>query len=181
MSAAGDDNRCGPRSLTICGEALGVVESAARIETCLPPTGQPFSLKEIQQAARQLGLDTRAVQWTAAPADFTWGTAAAVLPIQRPGQSPHFVALLAVHGEAMTLLDDPHPPVVISATDLRTRWGWDGSALYIARDSAAWREVLPRSRTSGSLLLYVAGAGCLGVGLFKSLRTDTNDEEPMHG
>ena len=157
-------NRCGPYSLQVClwqfdGESL-----AARVDEILPPTGRETSLAELKAAAESLGMAAEAIRWRDQPPALSRRDAPAVIPVIYPEGRRHFVALLeCCNGQALCL-DFPHRPGWVTFQELRDRWGWDGTALHIARD----RRTLDNLTSTDDRWLWLTLAAALGAfGLMK--------------
>lgn len=107
----------------------------------LPPTGSQYSLGSLTRTCDELGVAWRALHWEKNPPPIEFGSAPAVIPIVLDDGRSHFIALLACRKDAFLIQDFPASPAWISASDLRSRWRWDGTALHVSRDRERLNEL----------------------------------------
>jgi prepilin-type N-terminal cleavage/methylation domain-containing protein len=157
---------CGPLALSICAGAVGQHLSLDEISTGASDGETEASLLQLKHAAERTGLTTLAVKWTGDVPHIPAGKAPAVLPVALPTGNRHFIALLESTGDALLIVDFPGTPVWATAAGLRQYAQWDGTALHVARDATALRDL--RTATSPwprlVALVVLAGAACLIVG-----------------
>lgn len=135
-------NRCGPRALAVCFNALDRTVTDDEIIELLPRTGIESSLAELKTAAERLGFSTCAIRWTKSPPAFRVGTTAAIIPIRTRTKSLHFVAMLACDANSVTLIDDPYGPTRLSIRHLREKLAWDGTALHLGPDPKSLEHIV---------------------------------------
>lgn len=127
------DNKCGLYCLQVCGDAVGVDRSTQDWAVLLPHSGENVSLLELQSAARTAELHATAINWKGDPADFRWGEAAGIIAVINRAGRQHFLAVVESRSDDLLIVDFPHGPTWASAVDLRERFDWDGTVLYVAR------------------------------------------------
>lgn len=134
-------SECGPISLHVCASLTGI---DVRYETILSTVGEVSprsgtSLSQLRQAADRLGMHSVAARW---PDSVPNGLSApAIVPITLPNGQRHFVAVDHFENDVALLIDIPHRPVWVTAADLRQKYKWDGTMLYLSRNVAAIRDV----------------------------------------
>jgi prepilin-type N-terminal cleavage/methylation domain-containing protein len=152
--------RCGQVALWTCLAAMSDHMSLGQIEEVLPVTKDGVSLFELQLTAQRLGFRTAALQWNdQLPA--TLAQAPAILPIRHPLGGPHFVAVIERREDRVLVVDFPDRGAWTTESVLRTRAGWNGFALHVARSD---RDLAALSSSTGPRIPLLTAAGVF-VGL----------------
>jgi ABC-type bacteriocin/lantibiotic exporter with double-glycine peptidase domain len=135
-------------------------------EDLLPSSHAPFSLADLERAARQIGLDALAVQWDdLQAADLSCACILHVRHSESSTEPDHFVTCFGSDRSAVLLADYPKMPVWVSREKLHRHWS--GTALYLGRpgdpqlNRLRWQiRLAALRRPVGALLLFgcVAGA-----------------------
>jgi len=131
----------------------------------LPEQNAPYSLAELDEAGRTIGLNTYLVKWSAkTTARFN---CPAVLYIRGSRLSPsadHFIACLGESGDKLCVVDFPRKPQLVDRERVFTRW--DGEVLYLETKAGM---AIPRLRREllwvqiGFVLRWGLGVICSGT------------------
>jgi ABC-type bacteriocin/lantibiotic exporter with double-glycine peptidase domain len=164
-AAASDVKReqCGKYSLSLAANYLNGEHGQEVWDQLLPSDRAPFSLADLESAARQAGLDTLLVQWAdPSAADLRDVCILHVKASESSVQPDHFVTCFGTDRSAVLLGDYPNTPSWVSRDKLRRYWS--GTALYIGRpgDLARLRWQMrwaAARRPLGVLVMVVAAVG----------------------
>lgn len=120
---------CGRYALSLVAGFLDDREPGPDWESGLPSDAAPFSLSQLEAAAKQAGFEAASVHWPdPSAADLS---IPCVLHVKPPGGSDHFIACFGSRGDNVLIGDYPGwPKFVPRATLLRI---WSGHALYLGR------------------------------------------------
>jgi prepilin-type N-terminal cleavage/methylation domain-containing protein len=161
--------RCGLLSLAACGDSLGLQVPLEEWAARLPDSGRNCTLADLERAARDGGLCTTGARWDAELWRFRLGESAAILPVVGTGERGHFVAVVESRGDQLLVVDFPGPSRWMFAPDLRERFGWDGTALHVARTEAAIAAIDRDLQRWPGVVLALAAA-LFGASLFVQYR-----------
>jgi len=132
----GDLNRCGAHALTTCLRFIDIDAATAQVDALAGGRGDQTSLLDLQRAAEQLSAKTTALRWSRPIPGEALINAPAVLPIRFHNGLRHFVAAVDCQSGRYLTADFPHGWQWMTDKELRTKFGWDGTALHVARDPA---------------------------------------------
>jgi ABC-type bacteriocin/lantibiotic exporter with double-glycine peptidase domain len=127
---------CGRHAIALVTSFVTGEEPSQVWDHLLPVDRAPFSLSELEQAAREAGFDTALVRWS----DFN----AAVLDCpcilyiktsRYSAQPDHFIACLGSKDSAVCLADYPRWPSWVARENLRDVWS--GVVLYVDRPGSS--------------------------------------------
>jgi len=127
-----DRNVCGRVSLMCVLHFVSGKSYDLELQRLLPDERAPFSIAEIEVAARTLGFETRLVKW-ATPSQATFPCAAVVhVRTKTASANPdHFVACYGESAGGLCIGNFPAQPFVISRSQFNEFWS--GYALYVHR------------------------------------------------
>lgn len=173
--------RCGAYALQLCVEGLGVPNGAARIEELLGGKNPPYSLADIKEAARALGLKPVALRWNTAPTLIDFHEAPAILPIVLPNGRRHFIVVFGFRKEGNLLVADfPHAPRWTTVSVLRERAHWDGTALHVCNDAAVAEKLQRQTQPRWDALFPITG-GIILLTLALCVNRGRNRQRPHRG
>lgn len=134
-----DRNVCGRVSLMAVLHFVSGQSFAEELERLLPDDQAPFSLAQLDSAAKSLGFQTRLMHWNSkSQAEFP---CPAVVHVRARGTSVspnHFIACFGETPQGLCVCDFPLEPFSVSRQDFNDYW--QGHSLYI--DSAAGRRLM---------------------------------------
>jgi len=125
---------CGPVAMWLVLEELSVSQPLENILANMPRHGTDASFAELATFAETLGLACRAVEWEEIPQQ-VGNDCPAIIPVVTSEQRRHFITLLAAKGGSLKVQDFPSSARWVTETSLRQQFGWDGTALHVARRS----------------------------------------------
>lgn len=125
-----DKNICGPLALTAAAEYVGRPDLFEKIFIALPPNGTPRTLLDLQRAANDVGLHSKAVRWKRASDIELRSPAIIRLNPSARRDLGHFVLLLDSRNDTILMLDPPLKPQWIPSSSLFK--SWNGVALCVA-------------------------------------------------
>jgi ABC-type bacteriocin/lantibiotic exporter with double-glycine peptidase domain len=138
-----DRNLCGLNSLTLVLSFLSDDPHQEEIDKLLPIERAPFSLAELDSAARQLGYKTSLIHWNSvADAVFDCPAIIHLRARQTSTEPDHFVACFGETSEGLCLAEFPSPPFMLPRHRLDRFW--DGDVLYIEKPNGKVVESLLR-------------------------------------
>lgn len=152
-------NQCGLVCLQTCSRLVGGPMQFETVRGAVDTPSDEMSLLQLQEAAEEVGLSSVAVRWNEAiPEEIT---PPAILPIVFPSGRRHFVTLVRTENDQAFVIDFPHDPAWIQTSRLRERYGWNGTALYIARRDADLNAV--RAETGWRWRYALAGVSAAAL------------------
>lgn len=173
----GDLDRCGANALTSCLRFVGIDAKIGQVDGLAGERGDQTSLLDLQRAAGQLSAKTVSLRWSRAIPGNALSRAPAVVPIRFSTSLRHFVAIVDCQSGRYLTADFPHGWQWMPDEELRTKFGWDGTALHVARhpaDIAALQSV-GRGRTWWLLVALMAlASGCVLLVSPRFLRRGAN-------
>lgn len=139
-------NNCGPIALQVCAVVTGRDLTTADVDRFVATKADGCSLRDLENAARNLGLQSVAVRWKdQCPAD---GAAPAIIPIVNRKGKRHFVAIAGWQDGKALVVDVPHAPVWVDVAKLREKLYWDGAALHVSVGDATQLGVRRQSNVT---------------------------------
>lgn len=163
--------RCGFLSMATVMGALHLPVDYRVLESAIPDHPNGSSLQELAEAATKLGLASDAVHVPGTLPRVVTGRTCAILPTQTSQGEKHFVVLVATEPARLAIVDYPNGLFFVEESTLRSKHGWDGNVLLIARTQAdvAAMTKAPMGVWFGMVVAGVS-ATCGGVLVFRHWR-----------
>lgn len=156
--------RCGFLSMATVMGTLHVPVDYRILESAIPDHPEGSSLQELAVAATQLGLACEKVRVPDALPRIVTGRTCAILPIQSPQGEKHFVVLVATEPTRLAIVDYPNGLFFVEESTLRSKRGWDGNALLIAKNPADVAAMM-KSPMGVWFWLVIAGVSTTSAGV----------------
>lgn len=153
--------RCGYFAMASVIGAFDLKYDHDELSRQLPDHPEGSSLAELREAAMSRGLTAEGVQFATSLPEFSAGTICVVLPVKSRTSEPHFVVAMAATSQAISVFDYPQGLFFLDEKMLRARYGWDGTALVIARSKREVERMLVPPTMFW--IWIVGGAICLGA------------------
>ena len=152
---------CGRYALTLVGRFVNAERLPAAWDRSLPSEKAPFSLRELEGAARDAGLQTLLVQWSDPfAADLRCPCILHIRATEYSAEPDHFIACFGSKGQEVCLGDYPRLPTMIPQKKL-CRY-WRGAALYVSRPGNIEFDRLRRR-------IQMTSASWVGAGVLMAL------------
>jgi len=167
-----DRNVCGRVSLMAVLHFVSGRSFAEELERLLPDDQAPFSLAQLDSAAKPLGFQTRLMHWNSkSQAEFP---CPAIVHVRARGTSVspnHFIACFGETAQGLCVCDFPLEPFSVSRQDFNDYW--QGHSLYV--DSAAGRRLMLLGSPLWIRLIAVdAGVLILAAVSWRFVRSQSN-------
>jgi ABC-type bacteriocin/lantibiotic exporter with double-glycine peptidase domain len=154
-----DDKVCGMNSLMLGAAYVNDIDPD-QVRDLLDPERAPFSLQDLDQAARQLQLRTALWRWRDKRlARFDCPAILHIRASENSTECDHFIVCFGHNGEKLCVADYPrHPSLVSREWVLRF---WDGDALYL--DRANGTQIAALTRRNDTLAVHWVVVGIAGA------------------
>ncbi len=150
-----DAKMCGANSLALAARFVGNVQPE-RILALMEASRAPFSLRDLDGAARAVGLRTAVLHWhDKREARFTCPAVLHVRVSETSTSADHFLTCFGSRGEDLCVADFPGPPAFVSR-EWVLRF-WDGDALYLDGGDGTQIASLTRGDHFQEALFVVVG------------------------
>ncbi len=129
--AYGFRDRCGPNAVEIVARSLLFAVEQPKVAS----HSEKSSLGDLRATARSIGLAAEYANWNIQTPEFRFGKCGAVIAVSTSAGQNHFVAVLENRRGQFLIADFPSTPYWIDATVLKSRGGWNGVALVVAKST----------------------------------------------
>lgn len=147
---------CGINSVTLALNYLGKSTDENTLRRLLPIERAPFSLKELEDAATQMGMKTRSYHWESPKtAKFLCPSILHIRGNSLDGPPDHFVVCFGETKAGLCVAEFPQHPTILSREKLEQIW--DGDALYIENMDGAVIDQLDHGFRNRLIVIAIVG------------------------